>query len=337
MSYKKRLKNEEVDIDISKRPNLSLDSTVTIENINITSEVTENLEPPKIFEENSADQNSVDNNCEQEDNTIYPDKKSFNNIYNRGWALESLKAAKADFNRNKAKINITKEPKIFLKFTDKQIKTIFHEFKEKVISATPKLVILKDRKFGYELFIDGSNNRFWVNALEFQEPINLKSPKYKHVWQGNSFIGYGFVEFEDFINKVHNLMSKGKTGVNLFRDYVVDVNFDRNRFISSNHDFKLFTYEEYVKIEKWYVKNKINIMIKIAGQKDIEDLNDEIKMQNKDKSKTTALQVIQAKLLLPPRRCRFLVVMPCLNPKYKGKNFANPENKLYKIGFLFND
>ncbi|WP_338971402.1 hypothetical protein [Spiroplasma endosymbiont of Panorpa germanica] len=333
MNYKKRKPSEETIIDASKRPTLTLDST-----IQYTQEI--NLDLVDTYElQNSSPDSEIKNQDQSIDlsNTVMPDPNSEVNVYKKGWALESLRVAKSEFSNKKNKILMVNQPKPNLKLSNKQLQIINNTFKEKILSISEKCVILKDRKFGYEIFINGVDNRYWVNALEFHEPINFKNPKYNHVWQGNSFIGYGFKTFEECLEKTNELMVRGKTGVNLFKDYVVDINFERNRFISSTRDFKLFNYVEYCKIEKWYLKNKINIMIKTAGQKDLEDLNDEIKSQFSQKLKTTAVQAIQSKMLLPPRRCKFMISIPCQNPKYRGKDFANPENKLYKIGFLFND
>ncbi|WP_339020515.1 hypothetical protein [Spiroplasma endosymbiont of Atherix ibis] len=264
---------------------------------------------------------------------IMPDPTSELNLFN---IIRSNKYRSME-NINKTKQTIQKTRKeVRMKLTEKEVKKILNTFKIKVIKITQKEVVIKNSKYGFEIFKKISDNRYWVVASCFEEIWNPKKINYFNLWNGNAFIGYGFHEFDEMIEKTKNLMTKGKIGNIIWRDFVIGWNKEKNRFYAADKPTQ-FTFEEYKKIVKWYKENKIWILVKQTKVKDIEDLMEENRLKRKNGEKLSAMSTIQAKLLDPPRKASLVFGYPVNNPKYKGKEFANPENKLYEIGFAFTE
>ncbi|AUB31896.1 hypothetical protein [Spiroplasma floricola] len=264
---------------------------------------------------------------------IMPDPTSELNILNiirnnKYRSMENIAKTRETIKKTRKEVRI--------KLTEKEIKKILSTFKIKVIKVTQKEVVLKNSKYGFEIFKNSSDNRYWVVASCFEEIWNPIKSTYSNLWNGNAFIGYGYNDFDEMIEKTKNLMIKGKTGNIIWRDFVIGWNKEKNRFYAADKPTQ-FTFAEYKKIVKWYKENKIRILVKQTKVKDIEDLMEENRLKRQKGEKLSGMSTIQAKLLDPPRRASLVFGYPVNNPKYKGKDFANPENKLYEIGFALTE
>ncbi|WP_338984661.1 hypothetical protein [Spiroplasma endosymbiont of Diplazon laetatorius] len=264
---------------------------------------------------------------------VMPDPTSELNIFN-AFANKKYRAME-EFSRTKEIIKNSRG-EVRLKLTEKEIKKILETFRSKVVKLTQKEVVLKNSKYGFEIYRNSSDKRYWVAASCFEEVWDPKKNNYVNLWSGNSFTGYGYHDFDETIAQTINMMTKGKTGNVIWRDFVTGWNKQKNRFYAGDEATQ-FTYTEYKKIVKWYRENKIWILVKQAKVKDIEDLMEENKMKRKSGEPLSAMSTIQAKLLEPPRRASLIFGYPVKDPNYKGKDFANPENKLYEIGFALTE
>ncbi|WP_339030365.1 hypothetical protein [Spiroplasma endosymbiont of Cantharis nigra] len=264
---------------------------------------------------------------------VFPDPKSDLNILN-SFAHKRMTSYN-QLNETKARIKMSRG-EVRLKLTENEIQLILNKFKAKVIKVTSKEVVLKNSKYGFEIYRNSSDKRYWVAATNFEEIWDPKSNNYMNVWTGNAFTGYGFHDFNETLKQTDTMMTKGKTGWIMWRDHVIDWNKDTNRFYSGSEP-KKFTYDEYKKIVKWYKENKIWILVKQEKVKDIEDLMEENKDKRRKGEAIAPIATIQAKLLQPPRRASLVYGYPVDNPSYKGKDYVKPENKLYQIGFAFSE
>ncbi|AKX33891.1 hypothetical protein SLITO_v1c02320 [Spiroplasma litorale] len=223
-----------------------------------------------------------------------------------------------------------------LNLTENEIKIIKSEFKEKVIKSSKTGVVLKESKFGFEIYKNNIDKRFWVVTVCFDELFDPSKVRFTNLWVGGAFIGYGYDYIEDAISKAKNLATSGRTGNIYWRDFVVDWIKDKNRFVTSDEP-KKFTYEEYKKIVDWYSKNKVRICVKNQNKKDYEDLMDEAKQKRAKGERVSPLIALQAKMIDKPRKAVNIYGYPTKNPKYKGKEYEKPENKLYEIGFSYTE
>ncbi|AUM62864.1 hypothetical protein [Spiroplasma monobiae] len=264
---------------------------------------------------------------------VMPDPTSELNIFN-AFANRKYRALE-EMSRTKEIIKNTRG-EVRLKLTEKEVKKILETFRSKVVKVTQKEVVIKNNKYGFEIYRNSSDKRYWVAASCFEEIWDPKKNSYVNLWSGNSFTGYGYHDFDQVINQTITMMTKGKTGSIIWRDFVTGWSKQKNRFYASDTPTQ-FTYSEYKKIVKWYRENKIWILVKQAKVKDIEDLMEENKMKRKTGEPISAMSTIQAKLLEPPRRASLVFGYPVKDPNYKGKDYANPENKLYEIGFAFTE
>ncbi|AGR42349.1 hypothetical protein [Spiroplasma diminutum] len=264
---------------------------------------------------------------------VIPDPTSELNIFN-AFANRKYRALE-EFSRTKDIIKNSRG-EVRANLTEKEIKKILDTFKFKVVKTTQKEVVIKNNKYGFEIYKNSYDNRYWVAASCFEEIWDPKKNNYVNLWVGNSFTGYGFNDFEETLNQTMTMMTKGKTGQIMWRDYVTGWSKQKNRFYAGSVPEK-FTFLEYKKIVKWYRENKIWILVKQAKVKDIEDLMEENKEKRKRGESISAMSMIQAKLLEPPRRAQLIFGYPVENPNYKGKDYVNPENKLYEIGFAFTE
>ncbi|ALD66697.1 hypothetical protein [Spiroplasma cantharicola] len=264
---------------------------------------------------------------------VFPDPKSELNILN-SFAHKRMTSYK-ELNETKARIKMSRG-EVRIKLTQEEIQLVLNKFKAKVVKVTQKEVVLKNNKYGFEIYRNGSDKRYWVVATCFEEIWDPKSTNYMNLWTGNSFTGYGFHNFNETLEQTETMMTKGKTGWIMWKDHVIDWNKDTNRFYSGSEP-KQFSYNEYKKIVKWYKENKIWILVKQEKVKDIEDLMEENKEKRRRGEKIPALSTIQEKLLQPPRKASLVYGYPVANPNYKGKDYVKPENKLYQIGFAYSE
>ncbi|QHX36876.1 hypothetical protein [Spiroplasma sp. BIUS-1] len=264
---------------------------------------------------------------------VMPDPTSELNIFN-AFANRKYRALE-EVSKTKEMIkNVRGE--VRQKLTEKEIKKIIETFRSKVVKITQKEVVIKNSKYGFEIYRNSTDNRYWVAASCFEEIWDPKKNNYVNLWSGNSFTGYGYHSLEETINQTINMMTKGKTGNIIWKDFVTGWSKQKNRFYAGDEPTQ-FTYTEYKKIVKWYRENKIWILVKQANVKDIEDLMEENKRKRQTGESISPMATIQAKLLEPPRRASLVFGYPVKDPNYKGKDFANPENKLYEIGFALTE
>ncbi|QBQ07969.1 hypothetical protein SGLAD_v1c07700 [Spiroplasma gladiatoris] len=219
-------------------------------------------------------------------------------------------------------------------FTQEEIDLIVNTFTYKIVKISKKEIVIKYSKYGFELFKNHADGRYWVSTVSFEEVWNPKKFSYITFWNGNTFIGYGNKTIEECITKTKQLMASGRTGDVVWKDFVTGWSQQNNRFIAGDVPTK-FTWNEYKKIIKWWDENKIWILVKQEKVKDYEDLMNETRQKKASGQKVSPLVSIQAKLLDPPRRAQGVHGYPVENPDYKGNDYSKPENKLYEIGFTF--
>ncbi|AOG60683.1 hypothetical protein SHELI_v1c07340 [Spiroplasma helicoides] len=220
------------------------------------------------------------------------------------------------------------------RISKQDIETIVNTFRHKVVKTTKYEVVLKNTKFGFEIYNNSSDGRWWVATVCFEEIWNPRKASFITFWTGNTFIGYGMPTLETVINKTHELMNNGRTGRVVWKDFVCDWDEKHNRLIASDTP-KQFSWKEYQKIVKWWETNKIFILVKQKDVKDYEDIMNEVKEKKQRGERVNPLISLQSKLVDPPRRAQHLYGYPVENPDYKGMDYLNPENKLYEIGFTF--
>ncbi|AHI53140.1 RNA-binding protein [Spiroplasma culicicola] len=262
---------------------------------------------------------------------VMPDPNSENRL-RFGMRPSLAPKSKVQIDAKTKMLNVNRESR--QKLTEAQVKKIVNEFKYKVVKITKTEVILKNSKYGFEIYFNNVDNRWWVTALCFEEIWNPKKTIFVSFWSGNTFIGYGHPTLEETINQAHDLMEFGRTGDIVWKDFVTGWNEKTNRFIAGDVA-KKFEFKEYQKIIKWWESNKIRILVKQDNVRDYEDLMNETKAKRAAGEAINPLAGIQAKLLDPPRRAQFVFGYPVRNPKYKGKEYDKPENKLYEIGFAY--
>lgn len=218
----------------------------------------------------------------------------------------------------------------------KDVRKLLQEFQHYVIKIAKTEIVLKSAKYGFEIYYNNADNRWWIVTLKFDEPYDPKKLNYITYWVGNTFIGYGFKTMTQLIDKAREMLTRGRTGFVAWRDHLVSFNEKTNRIHTNNEPVAL-NFKEYKKFVAWFKKNKIWIMVKRDGMKDSEDLMIEVREQRKRGEKVSPLVGVQAKLVEPPRKPNFLTSYPVPDPEYKGQDFEKPENKLYQVGFAFNE
>ncbi|QGS52172.1 hypothetical protein [Spiroplasma tabanidicola] len=349
-----------------KRPTLTLDESIdldedktnytkTYDRFDLNNDTETNNSPIKTNEEDQTQNQNLENNKndaksiiarlkrqleekEQRDEqlekggkVVMPDPNSENRLYGRP------KANFEDYTK------VFKDPKTKLRdasrhardnFTQEEIDKIVETFTYKVVKVTKKEVVLKYSKYGFEFFKNNSDGRYWVSTLIFEEVWNPRKYSYITYWNGNTFIGYGNKTLDECIQKAKDLTVSTRTGDVVWKDFVIDWNQKNNRFIVGDTP-KKFTWDEYRKIVKWWDENKIWILVKQEKVRDIEDLMNETREKKAKGERVSPLASIQAKLLDPPRRAQGVHGYPVQDPKYKGKDYIKPENKLYEIGFTY--
>ncbi|QEH62127.1 hypothetical protein SCHIN_v1c09340 [Spiroplasma chinense] len=262
---------------------------------------------------------------------VMPDPNSENRLY-AGYRPSASSASPVKRDAQTLIKNSHKQAREKLK--PQEIEKIVKFFKHKVVKINRTEVVLKNNKYGFEIYNNNVDGRWWVAATCHEELWNPRKQNYISFWSGNTFIGYGQATLKETLEKAEELMNYGRTGNIIWKDFAVDWNEKGNRFIASNTARK-FTWKEYQKIVKWYDENKIWILVKQQGVVDYEDLMNETKAKKARGEKINPMTSVQAKLLDPPRKAQFLFGYPVKDPKYKGEDYANPENKLYEIGFAY--
>jgi hypothetical protein len=218
----------------------------------------------------------------------------------------------------------------------KDVRKLLNEFQHYIIKIAKTEIVLKSAKYGFEIYYNNADNRWWIVTLKFDEPYDPKKLNYITYWVGNTFIGYGFKTITQLIEKTREMLTRGRTGYVAWRDHMVSFNEKTNR-IHTNTEPVALTFKEYKKFVAWFKKNKIWVMVKRDGMKDSEDLMLEVREQRKRGEKVSPLAGVQAKLVEPPRKPNFITSYPVPDPKYTGDEYDNPENKLYQVGFAFNE
>ncbi|AKU79470.1 hypothetical protein [Spiroplasma turonicum] len=286
--------------------------------------------------------NSLKKNLEQKDEKdeknesrlVLPDPESELNIVNQLRNRGSIKNRALQQNTKDKIKTLREDHRLHLK--EQEIELIKSTFKEKVIKVNRNSIVLKNSKFGFEIYKNNVDKRYWVVAICFEELFNPQKITYTNLWTGGAFIGYGYDDLDLTLNKTLNLFKTGRTGNIYWKDFVVDWSKETNRFITDEEP-KKFTYTEYKKIIDWYSKNKIRICVKNKNKKDYEDLMFEVKQKRANGEFVSPMVALQAKMIDKPRKASYIFGYPVLNPNYKGKDFVKPENKLYEIGFAFTE
>ncbi|WP_342268674.1 hypothetical protein [Spiroplasma endosymbiont of Aspidapion aeneum] len=222
--------------------------------------------------------------------------------------------------------------------TKKEIEFLISKFGTKVIKITKYEVILKHLKYGYEIYFNINDNRWWVVALVFNEPYDcstLKAIKFTTLWSGSSFIGYGMNSLEEVYEKTELLFKTGRTGNIVIREYLYDYNIKTKRIYVYDEP-KVLTYEEYKTFSSWFRKNRIDIFLKTYGKQDAEDL-EQINYENKKKGIQDARAVLGMKFAIMPRKSNYIFAYPVPNPKKSKSDLWKPENKFYQIAFGVTD
>ncbi len=275
-----------------------------------------------------------DNNPEQS-KLVMPDPNSNDRLIKYGSYKVAYEAKVPDY-RNSQKIVKDSKKEARENLQKKDIDVIVNTFKHKVIKINKTEVVIKNNKYGFEFYKNSFDRRWWVTAIVFDEIWNPKKEAYLSLWSGNAFVGYGENTLDEVISRAHTLTTSGRTGNIVWRDFVISWNEQNNRFLAGDKPTQ-FTFKEYQKIIKWWDANKIRIHVKQEKIKDYEDLMNETKLKKAKGEFVSPMVAIQAKLLDPPRKAKYIFGYPVKKKDYKGKDYANPENKLYEIGFAFNE
>lgn len=264
---------------------------------------------------------------------VMPDPDSVNNLKAMRTTEYKLEYNKKHQEEVRLKIRGLQDV-IRTKLEQDDIDTIVQAFQHNVIKVGKTEVILKAAKYGFEIYYNNADERWWIVTLQFEEPFNPVKLNYITYWVGNSFIGYGHKTLAKCLEKTREMLTKGRTGSISWRDFVNKFDVKANRIYSSDVPMTL-NFTQYKKFVTWFKQNKIWIMVKKEGMKDSEDLMLEIRDKRKKGEKINPLAGVQAKLLEPPRKPNFITAYPVANPGYDGDDYTDPKNKLYQIGFTF--
>ncbi|AGR41485.1 hypothetical protein [Spiroplasma taiwanense] len=332
------LENKEVKVKINKINNEQLNEDLKIDNSKAKNLIQKLKESSNFVKNPLSNSNEIKNqvheeNLETQSKLILPDPNSDLNILN-SFSKKREKSVNLINKTQEVMKTLKNEPHI--KLTEEEKIKIMKNFKYKIVKVTNREILIKNSKYGFEIHHNNTDKRYWVITICFEELWNPRKINYINLWSGNSFIGYGFNTLDQCIEETKKLMVSGKTGNIIWKDFVVDWNKETKRFIVADKA-KKFTYEEYKKIVKWYHENKIWILVKQEKIKDYEDIMQEAKEKRKNGEQLSPLFEIQAKLIEPPRKANYIFSYPVENPKYKGKDYENPENKLYEIAFGFSE
>lgn len=210
------------------------------------------------------------------------------------------------------------------KLSEQDQKIIENHFKHLVLVKAKDNIIIKDTRYGFELFKSKLDHKYWVYAIKFQEPLNYQKPKYQHVWISDAFIGYGEEQLKALILKVENMMQSGPTGNTHFRDYLVGYDPFKQR-IFLDYEPKEWNFKEYDKFQKWFDKNRIKIMAKSKGQLENDDFKNKPKI---------GINVLLSKLQDPLKRPKGIVTY-FTKGKKTDNDWYHPESKKYIVGFLY--